>query len=177
MRIAFVHDLPVGGAKRSFHSLLPYVANNFDLKVVEFEREDSGILKIGDGNYSNTITFKSNARKNRFIYKIPLVGVILKIINIRSGYKKLGKYVNNNFDLAIVTHCRFLHTPALLDMLTIKSIYFCHEPPRSVYEFQDIRSYTSTGFVQKINRALTGMIQQYWDKKCVKKADYLIANS
>ena len=44
IKLAFAHNLPIGGAKRSFFSLLPLLAKNYNVTVHEFEGKDNEVL-------------------------------------------------------------------------------------------------------------------------------------
>lgn len=178
MKVAFIHDLPVGGAKRTFHSLIPLISDHFDIEIIEFSRKDKDILSIKNSKFNNNKSFEIEPYKYPRALKIPLIGIYLKISYLRKSYKLIAEYVNKNFDIAIITHCRILHTPVVIDLIKIKKFYFCHEPPRSIYEFQEIRNYDNKSLrLKKIKQLVEGNLLRKFDKKIVHKVDFLFSNS
>ena len=45
-RLALVHDLPVGGAKRHISAMLDALAERFDVTVFEFDRADRTVFEM-----------------------------------------------------------------------------------------------------------------------------------
>jgi glycosyltransferase involved in cell wall biosynthesis len=142
MNIALYHNLPSGGAKRSFY----YVA--------KFLSQQGHILDLYTLNRRDTDEFLPlDPYVRRIISKecwmLPWVNNGHPLIaNTRNLYRQikslrsmnrisrqLAELINTGeYDIALVTHCRFFQSPNILRYLTIPSIYYCHEPFRRFYE-------------------------------------------
>lgn len=177
-KLAFVHDLPVGGAKRNFHSMLPLLAEKFDITVFEFDRPDQPVFAIS-GTPGQKHIFPAPSLGSTKMLKIPLLGQMLLDLYLVRFYRRITLELRKGaFDAVIVTQSRIINTPPLLRMLEPPIIYACHEPTRVLYEpyqyrsesprrklFRKLHSFVSHGFARRRERYL------------ISKARVMLANS
>jgi len=122
MRIAFFHNLPPGGGKRSAFEWVKRLSKKHKIDLYLYESSAEDFLSLYP--YVNKIILVG--RKN-----IPSRGYIKRIFAILLVYfysKKIAKLINfENYDLAFVMQCRVTNSPLLLRNLKIPSLFFCHE--------------------------------------------------
>ncbi len=107
MKIAIFTDLPFGGAHVATQELISHLSKKHQLK--EF-------------NLSFSVP------QNR------LLSDLYALTTARSFQKKLARKINQNFDLALVSHTRFFQAPWILRYLTIPTAFLCQEPTRAFFE-------------------------------------------
>ncbi|MDB4888784.1 MAG: glycosyl transferase group 1 [Gemmatimonadetes bacterium] len=121
MRIAFIHNLPSGGGKRSAFEFVKHLtkAHSVDLYHIDPASEDYLDLRP---LVERSILVEGPSPKGG-------LGVLTTILPARNAYRKVADQVNaGRYDLAFVMQCKLTNSPAVLTQLQIPSLYFCHEP-------------------------------------------------
>lgn len=123
MRIAFFHNLPPGGAKRSAYEWIKRMAKNHEVDLYLYDPLAESFL---------------DARP--FVKKTILVpggktageGYVGRLVSLHRGRllsKKIAQRINDgNYDFAFIMQCRSSNSPFVLRHLRIPVLYFCHEP-------------------------------------------------
>lgn len=154
MKIAVVHNLPDGGAKRTLFEILKILHKKHKIDL-----------------YSLTTTQKSQYNFHKvvnkhlvFDYQYPEhfpLSVISIYWKLPQVYKKMAEKINaDNYDVALVFPCFLTQAPFILRYLKIPSVYFCPEPKREFYEKIPRRA-------KKLTYSLTSPFRLY-----IKKIDY-----
>jgi glycosyltransferase involved in cell wall biosynthesis len=98
---------------------------------------------------------------------------------LRAVYGSMAKQINEgDYDVAFVHHCRFTQSPFVLSALRIPSVYYCQEPPRTLYEPSIPRSYLpKTGRLRGLLRARKLNRLRHWDRENTLRATVVCVNS
>jgi len=180
VRIALVHNLSPGGAKRALVETGRRLAQRgHDIDVFELASPLADIQSPRE--FARSV--------NRFDIP-PFVdaksGVLTKLLGdmrfyrrLRGVYEFMAAAINRGgYDVAYVHHCRFTQSPFVLPALRIPSVYFCQEPPRALYEPAVPRPYehVARGIRGRLRRAKLDRLRR-WDVDNVMAATVLLANS
>jgi len=187
LRIAIYHNLPSGGAKRTvleqvkrlsirhevdvfslssanheFADLRPYIKNH---TVLEFR--PLKLLQSPWGRVNQAIRWLDLSRLNRRTQH--LSQIILK----------------NGYDVLLAHPCQFENNPSVLQHVTaIRTVYYCHEPLRLIYEKMPARPYDQAELRQRqlLNRidplpSLYKAKLQRQDRDNIRMAARVLVNS
>lgn len=176
MKIAFFHNLPVGGAKRVALEELKYLSKNNKVDLYEYSSTNENFMDLR--KYANR-TFRFNfTLDNNFpgflkrLVKDVKNFVILYFIN-RKIAQKIDK---ENYSLIICHPDRYTQAPFLLRFLKTPCIYYCEEVLRMVYEDQ-FKFDKNVFFLKKWYEEFTRIIRKKIDFKNCLKATKVLANS
>jgi glycosyltransferase involved in cell wall biosynthesis len=135
VRIAVWHDLPPGGGRRAFNELLrrlaqrhtitlfrlsdrltgPMSENNLDIRVVEVPFHPHRPIRYGL-YWNDWLLFRH--------FK-----------DLESLEQDLAATIDaDGYDVALVSTLRWAYAPAITKYLKMPCVYYCHEPPRRLYE-------------------------------------------
>lgn len=187
MRIALYHDLPSGGAKRSFQELIRRMNSRHVLDVFT--------LSCANHTFADFRPFVNDYRIYDFtplplfaspFGRINQVSRTLDLKRLKTLNKKIARDIQSeSYDLILVNPCQFEKSPSVMRYTgSIPSVYYCHEPLRQVYEEIPNRPYTVNGskrqqFLDQIDpfpgiyrRSLTKT-----DRVNINSADMILVNS
>jgi glycosyltransferase involved in cell wall biosynthesis len=178
-RLALVHDLPVGGAKRHISAMLDALAERFDVTVFEFDRADRTVFEIGRGTASSKVVFPAPPFSLRLLSKIPVVGQIAMDLALWKYYRPIANAVNSGgFDATFVTQSRITNTPPFLAMVETSVVYGCQEPTRVLYEPYHIRAESRIKkLLRVLHSGITNPFARRRERRLVQRAHALVANS
>jgi len=178
-KLAFAHNLPVGGGKRTFYSLIPLLAQDYEITVHEFEGEVNYTLDLASADGIKRAPYPPPRLPLGVIQRVPIIGPLILYCCLKPAYKRMADGIASDApDCVFVSHCRYTQAPLLIMMLKQPVVYFCHEPHRSLYEPPIQRPYSrQAGLVLKTLRIQNAMLLRYWDRRRVMFASSLIANS
>ncbi len=185
LRIAVYHNLPSGGGKRALYEMMRHLAERHDLTVFT--------LSTAEHDFCDLRLYC----REHFVYSfqpLPLVNRPFGRLNqgIRSvdlyrlealQRKIAGDIDNSGFDLVFVHGCQFSTSPGILKYLQNPSVYYCQEPPRSLYEPSMERSEMRLSKLQKACNLVDPLPTLYrkslnrLDQKNVRSAKAILANS
>jgi glycosyltransferase involved in cell wall biosynthesis len=144
MKIAVVHNLPSGGAKRMMYEIIRNLSGRHEFHVFTYETADHNFLDIRPFVKKHTIfpfkksnLFKSPfGRLNQFIRWIDLN-------RIKKLDRKIAHKIDEqSFDLAWVNPCQIQNSPSVLsNLVKTPGIFICQEPLRILYEQMPGRPY------------------------------------
>ena len=175
MRIAFFHNLPVGGAKKVVYEQIKYLSSKHEIDLFYLNNDDqlTSIKKYITDIYSYEVEI-NNSRRG-FISR--LQKDFNNFFHLRLTHKKIAKKIDeNNYDIVIIHPDKYTQAPFLLRYLTTKNIYYCHEWLRIVYEDEYLFK-EKVALYKKVYEEFTRRIRKYIDKKNTKAATYIVANS
>lgn len=184
MKIAVFHDLPSGGAKRTLYEAMKRLSQRHTLDVYTLDTADRTFCDLAE--FSNT---------ERVFHFQPLslfpspFGRLNQFQRWRDLQRldRLAREVsavidNGKYDLVFAQPCKWTQAPLVLRYLRTPTVYYCHEPPRHMYESQ----FQATSVRQKMRNALNHMdpfIKMYQsagqnlDKSATCAATLVLVNS
>lgn len=178
-KIAFVHNLPIGGAKRHFSTVLPKLADDLEVTIFEFESRDRQIFEILSRIGGGKRIFPAVYLPSKAIMKIPLFGQMIRNYFQRKSFLPMAAEINaGSYDCVLVAQCRNTNTPSILADIRIPQLFFCHEPTRGVYE-APIRS-ASFGlgrYIKKIINILPNWYTRQREANLAKYPNKILVNS
>ena len=128
MRIAVVHNLPAGGAKRTLYEQLKRLSKRNEVDVFTFSSTDDSFFplkKYAKRYYEINFDYPKH---------FPLTAFSV-YWSLRKAYRQMAEIVNSGkYDVAYVAPCFLTQAPYILRYLKIPSAYFCPEPRREFYE-------------------------------------------
>ena len=128
MKIAFFHNLPSGGGKRS--------AFEFVKGMIDKHKVDLFYMDTTSEEYLDLRTLVNDAIFVPGPSAQGGLGMFTSLIAARKTYKEIAKQINDGgYDLAFVMQCKVCNTPFLLNYLKIPSLYYCAEPLARCLEF------------------------------------------
>jgi glycosyltransferase involved in cell wall biosynthesis len=178
-RLAFVHDLPPGGAKRYFSAILDALAGQCEITIFEFDRADRTVFEIGKDATSSKSVFPAPPFSLRNLSKVPIVGQIAMDLALWRYYRPIAKAIDaGGFDATFVTQSRISNTPPFLAMVETPVVYACHEPSRVLYEPYYVRSELPIRrFLRVLHGWATYPFLRRRERRLIRRAHALIANS
>lgn len=144
MRIAFFHNLPSGGAKRTAYELIKHLSKHHEVDLFVYDKQSEDFLDIRP-LVSSTISVEngnSDAKKG--------LNRLFSLIKVRRASKQLAHLVNQgNYEVSLIMQCKVTNSPFLLRYLNVPSLYFCHEPLAKILEphYQKDKKGSFVGFL------------------------------
>ena len=121
MKIAFIHNLPSGGGKRSAFEFVKGMTNKHKVDLFYMDPTSEEYLDLRT-LVDRTIFVPGPSAKGG-------LGMLTSLIAARKTYKEIAKQINDGgYDLAFVMQCKVCNTPFVLNYLKIPSLYYFHEP-------------------------------------------------
>jgi glycosyltransferase involved in cell wall biosynthesis len=165
MRVAVIHNLPAGGARRVLaeHArLMDFELHEFCLATAEPVTDDPKIIDFAPRADDLSPALRPRAR-------------YLDHMRLRRAWRDLASQVNASGASVVLAHpCRYLQGPYALTAISTPSVYFCHETRRIDYEPQAAATRSSR------TRALYGPLyraQRAADRAATAAATVLVTNS
>jgi glycosyltransferase involved in cell wall biosynthesis len=147
MRIAIYHNLPSGGAKRALYELTRRLSiqHTLDVYTLETANHEFGDLRL----HARQHTVYPINLLPEFHSPFGRLNPIIRLLNLRKI--RLANQViatdikSSNYDVVFVNPCQFETAPSLLRFIhNTPTVYYCHEPPRIIYEDMPKRSLESS---------------------------------
>jgi glycosyltransferase involved in cell wall biosynthesis len=123
MRVAFFHNLPTGGGKRSAYEWVKRMAERHEVDLYLYDPRAEGFFDTRPlVNKTVLVGDASTATRGPF-------GRLLALNQVRRLSSLLANKIDSGgYDLAFVMQCRVSNSPFLLRYLKTPSLYLCHEP-------------------------------------------------
>jgi hypothetical protein len=174
MKIAIFHELQVlSGARKVAEEYGKLLSKNHtvDLYYVD-EKEDKSLTKI----FNEVIFFKFKEKQWRGNnWKKKLYKDTVELVNLYRLHVKIARLIKNEeYDFILINPSKFTQAPFLLSLVS-KTVYFCQEPLRMVYDslFKSSKSPFPKNIYERLNREVRKSI----DKFNIKNAGVVLANS
>lgn len=184
MRIAIYHNLPSGGAKRTLYEAAKRLSLNHTLHEYTLDTADREFCNLNDLICEQFVTSFSPSR----LFRSPL-GRLNQLQRWRDlqtldrlAHKIAEKIDSGKYDIVFAQPCMWTQAPLILRYLRTPSIYYCHEPPRHIYEYIDRAANTKPGSFYALDR-IDPLIQLYrntgrrLDWMAVRSAKLVLVNS
>jgi len=168
MKIAFFHELTsLSGARKVVEEYGRILSkeHEVDLYYVD-DIEDAIVSSI----FNKVYYFKFAGSKSR-IYRDSI-----GLIRLFFLHKKIAKIMQDkDYDFVFISPSKFTQAPFLLRM-TKKTIYFCQEPLRMVYD-PIFRLPEDLNYFKKLYEKINRLSRKVIDKNNISKAKIVLANS
>lgn len=136
MRIAVYHNLPSGGAKRSLYESVKRLSQRHSLDVYTLDTSDMEYCSLEEYRAAEYVYHFSPSR----LFRSPL-GRFNQVQRWRD-LKRLDRLAHSissiidagRYDLVFAQPCMWTQAPLVLRYLQTPTLYYCHEPPRHIYE-------------------------------------------
>jgi glycosyltransferase involved in cell wall biosynthesis len=173
MRIAFYHYLPTGGAVRDAGQLLFRLRDRFEWEV-HFP-EGAAPLLPESGLTTRRYPFKAGRR----ISGPARLAAPFLLWRKAGAYLRLCRHVAEAIDgsgVASVFVCpsMIISSPPLLSMISVRSVYYCHEFPRYIYERNIFKTGSRLGDLLLLPLLAR---EKRLDREAARSATVLLANS
>jgi glycosyltransferase involved in cell wall biosynthesis len=184
MKIAIYHNLPSGGAK---HTLYETAKRLFPKHTLDVYR-----LSTSDEEFYNLSKFINTERVFHFspakLFGSPFGRLnqlqrFLDLQRLDRLARRIARQVDEGeYDIVFAQPCMWTQAPLVLRYLRTPAIYYCHEPPRSLYEaaFGDVGS---SPMARRIIDAIDPFIWLYrftgrrYDYQATRSAKLVLVNS
>jgi glycosyltransferase involved in cell wall biosynthesis len=136
MKIAIYHNLPSGGAKRTLYESMKRLAERHVLDVYTLDTSDQNFCNLKALSNKEFVLHFSPAKR----FRSPL-GRLNQIQRWRDLQRldrlahQTAKVIDDgDYDIVFAQPCMWTQAPLILRYLKTPTIYYCHEPPRHLYE-------------------------------------------
>lgn len=176
MRIAIFHELDFGGAKRAVIEFAKRLKKDHivDLYYVD-EDKDNDI----ENHFNNIYYYRFNSKiwKGNN-WKVRLYKDTIELIKLYKLHREIAEDIKRKqYDYIFVHPSKYTQAPFLLRFLHNKSIYFCQEPLRTVYDPSISSNIKNIDFPKNIYEFLNRKIRKWIDSKNFENALIVLANS
>jgi glycosyltransferase involved in cell wall biosynthesis len=130
MKIAVVHNQPSGGARRALHGFCRELSARNTVEVFMLSTADRGLLDAPARVYAY-----APREPIRFGLYLNDWRRRLDLRDLVRVYQVVARDVDDGgFDVVLADVDRFVGAPFVLRYLRTPAAYYCHEPPRALYE-------------------------------------------
>ena len=184
MKIAVYHDLPSGGAKRTLYESMKRLSQHHTLDVYTLDTADKKFCNLSA--YSNAEFAFHFSPSKLFPSPFGRLNQLQRWSNLvrldRLAREIANRIDNGNYDLVFAQPCMWTQAPLILRYLHTPAIYYCHEPPRNLYE----TNFRSTGIRENLRSTLDAVdpliplyrtTAQRFDQSAVRSAKLVLVNS
>lgn len=176
MKIAVFYNLTFSGAKRTVLEHvkgLRLLGHIVDVYTLDKEHD------IFDPGNAASREYRYEYRQK--ILKIPFLERVTRDFSdlnlLKPTHKKIAQDIDDKkYDIVLAHSDRFTQAPFVLRYLKAKSVYFCLEPLKMVYEYS-LRTPDSISFVNKAYEKLNRYIRKKIDRENARASDFSIAIS
>ena len=176
-RIAVVHNLPPGGAKRCLYELLRAMRGRYEIELFQLQSPYATFLPLEP--------FADRVHDVPVPVRPPGSGGVLRAagdfrfyLQLQAAWRSIAAAVNaGGFDLAFIHHCRFTQSPLVVPRLRVPTVYFCQEPPRALYEPPIRRVGDDRAARHGWLRYLKDTVVRRWDRANVAASTVIEVNS
>src|SRR3990172_2975508 len=152
MRIAFFHNLPPGGGKRSAHEWIKRMTKQHQVDLYLYDSSAEDFLDLRPYVNDTFLVPGGNLKMGTRFDKLGSYYRIARVSEEVARRINIGKY-----DLAFIMQCKVYNTPFVLRHLRIPSLYFCHEP---LIRSLEPHASVNRGRLVPLRRLLTGWLTQ-----------------
>lgn len=156
MRIAVYHNLPSGGGKRALHEMTRSLAARHEISVYTLSTAEHDFCDLRPHCAQHVIvpfrplplTRRPFGRLNQGIRSADL-------LRLETVQRQIAAQIDQGrYDVVFVHNCQFSQSPGLFKFLRTPSVYYCAEPPRSLYEPPIDRPYNRFSRLQRLGNLI-----------------------
>ena len=136
MRIAIYHNLPSGGAKRTLYESMKRLSQRHTLDVFTLSTADKNFCDLREFSNAEFVFHFSPAK----LFQAPFgrLNQVQRWLDLQR-LDRLARHIarsmdEGKYDVVFVQPCMWTQAPLVLRYLRTPAIYYCHEPPRHLYE-------------------------------------------
>ncbi len=189
MRVAVVHNLPSGGARRTLvEQCRGLRQRGHRVEAFYPDSSDEAFLPIApvvDAAHVYRVPAPPSREASLFgqVRASSVVAVMRLLASTAGAHRRMAGAVDRaGFDVVLATHDQFTHAPAALRHLATPSAYYCQEPLRFVYEATvGLALEPSGGMVarglRRLATAAAKAVLRPLDARNVRAARVILANS
>jgi glycosyltransferase involved in cell wall biosynthesis len=173
MKIAFFHNLPTGGGKRSAYEFINELSSEHDIDMFLYDSSSENFLDIRP-LVNNTYYTKGDSKNN----KTNGVNNFFNRRNIRKLSKELATKIDssNKYDVVLVMQDKHTNSPYILNFLQTPSVYYCQEPAAKIMEPHYWNNNNLLSPTRLIKKSILSWFN-FQDKYSAIKANLICANS
>lgn len=175
MRIAVFHELHQGGARRAVNELAKQLKKRHTVDLYSTDaKQDTTEKKYFTHSYFFPFVEKKWTGRN---WKVKLSKDTFELVKLFFLHRKIAHHIDQReYDLVFVHPSKFTQAPFILRFLKSKTVYYCQEPLRIVYEdtFALPEGLTLLSWVyESVNR----LVKKHLDMRNMSAAKILMCNS
>jgi len=184
MKIAVYHDLPSGGAKRTLYESMKRLSQRHILDVYTLDTADRDFCDLRP--YSNAEYVFHFSPFKRFHSPLGRLNQLQRWRDLQKldqlARRIAGEIDDREYDIVFAQPCMWTQAPLVLRYLRTPTLYYCHEPPRHLYENQYRDSNAKSGWRGALDSAdplirLYRSTAQRLDRLAVQAAKSVLVNS
>ncbi|MEO8357319.1 MAG: glycosyltransferase family 4 protein [Chloroflexota bacterium] len=184
MKIAIYHNLPSGGAKRTLYESMKWLSQRHTLDVYTLDTSDQNFCNLRDlSNNEFVLHFSPSKRFHSPFGRLNQFQRWQDLQRLDKLARQTAKTIDEGkYDLVFAQPCMWTQAPLVLRYIKTPAIYYCHEPPRHIYESSFKSVETKIGLRSTLD-AIDPLIRLYrttarrLDKSAVCAAQLVLVNS
>jgi glycosyltransferase involved in cell wall biosynthesis len=144
VRIAIYHNLPSGGAKRTLFEFVRRTTRHHTVDVFSLETADHKFADIRPFVNQHVIyPYKPKPLLNSPFGRINQFLRLSDLYSLDSINREIATQIDQqSYDVLFVDPCIYENAPSILKYIqSVPTVYYCHEPPRIIYEVMPKRPY------------------------------------
>lgn len=175
MKIAFFHELRLGGALRT--------ADEYSKRLKEKHKVDLYVVsqknqKIDPGNFHDIFSYHFHSKEwSQGDWKTRLYKDTIELLQLNFLHKKIARAIDKkNYDFVFVHPSQYTQAPFLLKYLHVPTIYYCQEPLRIAHD-EYVNRVDNLPLSRMIYELLNRWVRKRIDLTNVNHAQVILANS
>jgi glycosyltransferase involved in cell wall biosynthesis len=176
MKIAVFHNLPSGGAKRALYEMVKRLSVSNTIDLYGYSSQSERYLDIR--SFCRDVHYYWDRSIESTGYNI--FSKIYLFFRLFLFSKRIATDIDSNeYDVVFIHHDIYVQSPLLMAFLKSRSVYYCQEPFRRVYEKQKLNDAESprSFFADLLLRVTTDQFLKLIDRVAFNSADVVLANS
>lgn len=177
LRIALFHNLHSGGAKRTLYEEVSDLTARHHVSLYTLDSADRDFCDLRPHvdevqiyDYQPGVSFRSPlGRLNQGVRWLDLARLKRLAERIAADIDAGGH------DVVLVHPCQYTQSPFVLRFLRTPSVYYCHEPLRTIYETPPARPYRRGSGMGMVLDTFDPLLHLY--RKALRRADWLSLRS
>lgn len=184
MKIAIYHNLPSGGAKRTLYESMKRLSQQHTLDVYTLDTADRAFCSLSEFSNAEFVFHFSPSKLFRSPFgRLNQFQRWLDLVRLDRLARQIARIIDgNDYDVVFAQPCMWTKAPLILRYLRTPAVYYCHEPPRHLYE----PPFRSIGSILNMRRVLDRVDPFLWlyratgrrfDQLATRSAKSVLVNS
>lgn len=184
MKIAVYHDLPSGGAKRTLYESMKRLSQRHTLDVYTLDTADKKFCDLRE--FTNAEQVFRFAPSKLFTTPFGRLNQFQRwkdLLKLDRLARQIAAVIDDSdYDVVFAQPCMWTQAPLVLKYLRTPALYYCHEPPRHMYENNLLTGAKRRKFRSLLNNldpflTLYQRTGQRFDKQATRAARRVLVNS
>jgi glycosyltransferase involved in cell wall biosynthesis len=184
MKIAIYHNLPSGGAKRTLYESMRHLSKRHTLDVYTLDTADKEFCDLNEFSNAEFMFHFSPSRLFQSPFgRLNQIQRWWDLQRLDRLARHIAKVIDDRkYDLVLAEPCMWTQAPLLLRYLRTPKVYYCHEPPRNLYETPskriggELNIRDALNYVDPFIRLYRATAQRL-DRLAVRSAKLVLVNS